>query len=110
MTAVPLVDEKGLIQGSVALFIGLDWLARRYQRAAPSEDGAAFALLDGQGEVITRDASQSPAKSPLPRNSLIHEHLREQLGPGRHRRSARAATTASGACTRSVRCSAAASS
>ena len=27
VTAVPLVDEQGLIQGSVALFIGLDWLA-----------------------------------------------------------------------------------
>ena len=85
VTAVPLVDEQGLIQGSVALFIGLDWLAQRYQRGARSEDGAAFALLDSRGEIITRDASRSPAKSPLPRNSLIHEQLREQLPAGQTR-------------------------
>ena len=48
VTAVPLVDEQGVIQGSVALFIGLDWLTRRYQRGARSEDDAAFALLDSQ--------------------------------------------------------------
>ena len=85
VTAVPLVDEQGLIQGSVALFIGLDWLAQRYQRGARSEDRAAFALLDSRGEIITRDASRSPAKSPLPRNSLIHEQLREQLPAGQTR-------------------------
>lgn len=84
VTAVPLVDDQGLIQGSVALFIGLDWLAQRYQRNARAED-AAFALLDGRGEIITRDASRSPAKSPLPRNSLIHEQLREQLPSGQTR-------------------------
>jgi hypothetical protein len=62
---VPLVDDQGLIQGSSALFIGLDWLAQRYQRGARTEDGAAFALLDSRGEIITRDASRTPAKSPL---------------------------------------------
>jgi two-component sensor histidine kinase len=85
VTAVPLVDEQGLIQGSVSLFIGLDWLAQRYQRGARTEDGAAFALLDSRGEIITRDASRTPAKSPLPRNSLIHEQLREQLPTGQTR-------------------------
>jgi two-component sensor histidine kinase len=85
VTAVPLVDDQGLIQGSVALFIGLDWLAQRYQRGARTQDGAAFALLDSRGEIITRDASRSPAKSPLPRNSLIHEQLREQLPTGQTR-------------------------
>jgi hypothetical protein len=85
VTAVPLVDDQGLIQGSVSLFIGLDWLAQRYQRGARSEDGAAFALLDSRGEIITRDASRSPAKSPLPRSSLIHEQLRDQLPAGQTR-------------------------
>src|SRR5262245_23716920 len=31
VTAVPLIDDQGVIQGAVALFIGLDWLTRRYQ-------------------------------------------------------------------------------
>jgi two-component sensor histidine kinase len=84
VTAVPLVDEQGLIQGSVALFIGLDWLAQRYQRNA-REDAAAFALLDSRGEIITRDTSRSPVKSPLPRNGLIHDALREQLPSGQTR-------------------------
>jgi two-component sensor histidine kinase len=84
VTAVPLVDEQGLIQGSVALFIGLDWLAQRYQRNQNSED-TAFALLDSRGEMITRDAGRLPTKSPLPRNSLVHEQLREQLPTGQTR-------------------------
>ena len=82
------------------MFIGLDWLAQRYQRGARSEDGAALALLDSRGEIITRDASRTPSKSPLPRNSLIHEQLREQLPTDRRARSVRVATTGPGACTR----------
>ena len=44
--------------------------------------GAAGTAPD---QIITRDASRSPAKSPLPRNSLIHEQLREQLPAGQTR-------------------------
>jgi two-component sensor histidine kinase len=74
VTAVPLLDEQGTIQGSVALFIGLDWLTRRYQRAAPSDD-TALALLDGKGDLITADASQKGVASGLPPDALIDEYL-----------------------------------
>jgi two-component sensor histidine kinase len=75
VTAVPLVDDGGMIRGAISLFIGLDWLTRRYQRDGESED-AAFALLDRRGEIITADAERSPSPSPLPRKSLVDEHLR----------------------------------
>jgi two-component sensor histidine kinase len=75
VTAVPLVDDGGMIRGAISLFIGLDWLTRRYQRGGESED-AAFALLDRRGEIITADAERSRSLSPLPRKSLIDEHLR----------------------------------
>ena len=74
ITAVPLVDDQGLIQGSIALFISLDWLARRYRRGA-SDDDSALALLDGKGELITGETPRSPARSPLPRSDLIQERL-----------------------------------
>jgi two-component sensor histidine kinase len=74
VTAVPLLDEQGVIQGAVALVIGLDWLTRRYQRAAPSDD-TALALLDGKGDLITADASQSGVASGLPPDALIDEYL-----------------------------------
>ncbi len=74
VTAVPLVDESGVIDGSVALFIGLDWVTRRYQRAA-SADNTALALLDGKGDLITSRAEQSPLLLGLPRDELIDEHL-----------------------------------
>src|SRR5690606_7993838 len=50
-TAVPIIDERGEVQGAVALFIGLEWLSRRYQRGVPSSD-TAFALLTEEGGVI----------------------------------------------------------
>ena len=77
VTAVPLVDQGGVIQGSIALFIGLDWLARRYQRGETDED-AAFALLDRRGEIITGDSERSPSPSPLPRKSLIDERSADE--------------------------------
>jgi two-component sensor histidine kinase len=78
VTAVPMIDEQGVIQGSIALFIGLDWLARRYKRGGEEEE-TAFALLDSKGEIITGDTKRSPAKSPLPRKELIVEQLRSHL-------------------------------
>ncbi|HEX2494219.1 MAG TPA: sensor histidine kinase [Steroidobacter sp.] len=79
VTAVPLIDDAGLIRGSIGLFIGLDWLTRRYQHNDQDED-AAFALLDKSGEIITADAQSSPALPPLPSKALIHEHLRTVSG------------------------------
>ncbi len=73
VTAVPLLDDEGVIRGSVALFIGLDWLTRRYQRAAPSD--TALALLDGKGDLITADASPSGGASGLPPDALIDDYL-----------------------------------
>jgi two-component sensor histidine kinase len=78
VTAVPLLDEEGVIRGSVALFIGLDWLTRRYQRVAPSDD-TALALLDGKGDLITADASQSGVATGLPPEALIDEYLASRV-------------------------------
>lgn len=74
LTAIPLLDDQGVIRGSVALFMGLDWLTRRYQRAAPSDD-TALALLDGKGDLITANASLTGVASGLPPDALIDEYL-----------------------------------
>lgn len=84
VTAVPLVRDQGLIDGSVALFIGLDWLARRYQRTGDAGN-SAFALLDGRGEIITSENKRSPARSPLPRKQLLTEQLQQQLSTAQTR-------------------------
>lgn len=81
VSAVPLVDEQGLIRGAVALFIGLEWLARPYQ-GTETDEGAAFALLDGRGEIIAKDEATS---NELPKHSLIREHLTLQLPGGQTR-------------------------
>lgn len=80
VTAVPLVDDQGVIRGAVALFIGLDWLTRRYHYS--QADDTAFALLDSQGEIITAEADRSPVRSPLPGRDVVGEHLREHLAGG----------------------------
>ena len=74
VTAVPLVDDSGVISGTVVLFIGLDWMTRRYQRAASTDD-TALALLDGNGDLISSDAARSPLKSGLPPDDVIDRHL-----------------------------------
>lgn len=71
VTAVPLVDDHGLISGSVVLHINLNWLTRRY-RGDMSPDDSAFALLDGQGQVITDD---SVGTTRLPASSVIVQTL-----------------------------------
>lgn len=75
VTAMPLVDDQGGIRGAVVLFIGLEWLTRRYQRD-PSDDDAAFALLDRRGEIISGEVQRSPAPSPLPPKAVMDEQLR----------------------------------
>jgi two-component sensor histidine kinase len=75
VTAVPHVDDHGVIRGGVALFIGLDWLTQRMSRASHSDEGA-LALLDGKGDVITPDSASGSASSRrLPGAALIHEQL-----------------------------------
>lgn len=74
VTAVPLLDDEGVIRGSVALFIGLDWLTRRYQNAAPGGD-AVLSLIDSKGELITDDSRAGKRESGLPDVRLISEHL-----------------------------------
>ena len=81
VTAVPRVNDEGIIQGAVALFIGLDWLTRRYHYGSDNED-TAFALLDSKGESITAGTERSPAKSPLPSRDIVNEHLRQHLEGG----------------------------
>jgi two-component sensor histidine kinase len=73
VTAVPLVDDAGVINGSVALLIGLDWMTRRYQSAASSD--TALALLDSKGDLITSEGGRSPLLGGLPRDELIDQHL-----------------------------------
>jgi two-component sensor histidine kinase len=74
ITAVPLLDDEGVIRGSVALFIGLDWLTRRYQNAAPSDD-TVLALLDSKGDLITAERQQSAVRAGLPTADLVSDHL-----------------------------------
>jgi two-component sensor histidine kinase len=74
VTAVPLLDDEGVIRGSVALFIGLDWLTRRYQNAAPGDD-TVLALLDSKGDLITAERQQSAMQSGLPNARLVSQHL-----------------------------------
>ncbi len=75
VTAVPLVDDKGVINGSVALIIGLDWVTRRYQRAASGD--TALALLDSKGDPITSKTEPAPLLlEGLPDADLIDQHLR----------------------------------
>jgi two-component sensor histidine kinase len=77
VTAVPLHDEEGTLRGAVALFIGLDWLTRRYQNAAPGDD-TVLALLDSKGDIITADRRQDAVGSGLPRGRLIADHLQSR--------------------------------
>lgn len=77
VTAVPLVDENGVISGAVALFVGLDWMTRRYQRAASTDD-TALALLDGKGKLITANTEYAPVTSGLPPDNVINQHLQNQ--------------------------------
>jgi two-component sensor histidine kinase len=74
MTAVPLFDEAGAIRGAVALFIGLDWLTRRYATAAQGSD-TVLALLDSKGDVITQERQKSGTLSGLPSVRLIAQRL-----------------------------------
>jgi two-component sensor histidine kinase len=74
VAAVPLHAEDGSVRGAVALFIGLNWLTRSYGKPNLT-DNAAFALLDGRGELITSRATDLSARAGLPDPKLITEKL-----------------------------------
>lgn len=76
-TASPLVDDAGVIQGAIALFMGLDWLTRRYQ--GEQDENAAFALLDRTG-VLLSSTKQARSRSPMPSKRLIDEQLGKLTG------------------------------
>lgn len=75
VVAVPLVAEDGAVRGSIALFIGLNWLTRSYGKPNITA-GAAFALLDGRGELITSRAMDLSVRGGLPDPKLISEKLK----------------------------------
>lgn len=77
VTAVPLLDDEGVIRGTVALFIGLDWLTRRYASAAQGDD-TVLALLDSKGDLITPERQSAASESGLPNGRLISNHLQAQ--------------------------------
>lgn len=74
ITAVPLIDDAGEIKGAVALFIGIDWLTRRYQRAASTDD-TALALLDSKGDLITSNPERANISAGLPPDRKIDEYM-----------------------------------
>ncbi len=73
VTAVPLHDANRVVNGSVALFISLDWLTRRFHQAAPGDE-SALALLDSKGEILSVGRS-SALQSRLPSGEIIAENL-----------------------------------
>lgn len=73
-TAVPMIDGEGEFHGAVALFIGIDWLTRRYQHAA-SGDATALALLDSSGELITSNPERAVVGEGLPPEDRVREHM-----------------------------------
>ena len=83
VSAVPLLDSEGGVNGAVALFISLDWLTSRYRDAAPGDD-TALALLDSKGEVLSVEP-QSSLQSRLPSREIITSHIGKRALEGQAR-------------------------
>ncbi len=83
VSAVPLLDSEGGVNGAVALFISLDWLTSRYRDAAPGDD-TALALLDSKGEVLSVEP-QSSLQSRLPSREIITSHIGKRAPEGQAR-------------------------
>lgn len=83
VSAVPLLDSEGGVNGAVALFISLDWLTSRYRDAAPGDD-TALALLDSKGEVLSVEP-QSSLQSRLPSREIITSHIGRRALEGQAR-------------------------
>jgi two-component sensor histidine kinase len=75
VAAAPLLTDEGDVRGSVALFIGLNWLTRSYGKPNLT-DGAAFALLDSAGELITSRAMDLSVRGGMPDPKVISEKLK----------------------------------
>jgi two-component sensor histidine kinase len=73
-TALSLMDDDGQPKGAIAAFIGIDWLAGRYQRTPLPQD-SVFAILDASGKQITaRPPDTATTNRALPRTSLMLQH------------------------------------
>jgi two-component sensor histidine kinase len=72
-TALPLTDDEGQPKGAIATFIGIDWLAGRYQRTPLPQD-SIFAILDATGQLIATRSSDATTSRGLPRKSMVLEH------------------------------------
>jgi two-component sensor histidine kinase len=83
VTAVPLYDENRAVAGSVALFISLDWLTRRFRQAAPGDE-SALALLDSKGEVLSV-GHPDELHARLPSDAMIAEQLGTRTEAGQAR-------------------------
>lgn len=83
VTAVPLVQEDNTVDGSVALFISLDWLTRRFRQAAPGDE-SALALLDSKGELLSV-GHPDQMQSRLPSSVVIAEQMGTRTEPGQAR-------------------------
>jgi two-component sensor histidine kinase len=85
--AVPLLDDAGAVIGAVTLFTGVDWLTTIYSRVSLPAHGAAFALLDRSGEVISSAARYPDVANGLPLakplREEVHDHARSFTALGR---------------------------
>lgn len=85
--AAPIINDEGVVTGAVALFTGVDWLTTIYSRVSLPAHGAAFALLDRNGEVISSVARYPDVVNGLPlAKPLQHEvrgHARSFTAVGR---------------------------
>ncbi len=75
-TAVPIVNDEGTAVGAISLFIGVDWLTSLYNRVSLPAQGAAFALLDRNGEVISSVARYPGVVNGLPLAKPLQYELR----------------------------------
>lgn len=73
IAAAPLTDEQGVIEGAVTLFIDIEGLTRRFERATEIDDQAV--LLDAKGDLITTANDQSRVRPSLPSDELIKTNL-----------------------------------
>ena len=74
--AVPIVNDEGAAAGAISMFIGVDWLTSLYNRVSLPAQGAAFALLDRNGEVISSVASYPGVVNGLPLAQPLQYQLR----------------------------------
>jgi two-component sensor histidine kinase len=72
--AVPLTNDDDQPTGAIAVVIGIDWLAGRYQRT-PLPHDSIFAILDRSGQLIATRSSDETTTRGLPRKSQVLSHV-----------------------------------